>query len=108
VGLVLSQDGFPSPGVRRVRDVLPKAEQWRIGGGPADTNHTRVMDVVWPEGQIPRQEDFLSAYPSSQEKNMDLLGPDDFAQIPMLREPASSRNEPANTRLTGKACSITF
>jgi hypothetical protein len=46
------------------------------------------MDVAWPEGQTPRQEDFLSAYPPLQEKNMDLLGPDDFAQIPMLRAPA--------------------
>lgn len=82
-GLVLSQDGFPAPGVRRVRDVLPKAAQWRIGGGPSDTNHTRVMDVAWPDGPSPGQEDFLGAYPASQEKNMDLLKPDDFAQVPM-------------------------
>ena len=83
VGLVLSQDGFPAPGVRRVRDVLPKPQQWRIGGGPTDTNHTRVMDVAWPDGRSPGQEDFLGAYPASQEKNTALLKPDDFAQIPM-------------------------
>lgn len=89
---------------------VPSSAGQDTGGDPLYLNLRRksVMDVAWPEGQIPRQEDFLSAYPPSQEKNRDLLGPDDFAQIPMLREPASSRNEPANTRLTGKACSITF
>ena len=86
LGIVLSQDGFPSSGVRRVRDVLPQAAQWRIGGAPSDTNHTRIMDVAWPDGVLPRQEDFLSVYPPSQEKNIDLLGPDDFAQVPMLKE----------------------
>ena len=90
VGLVLSQDGFPAPGVRRVRDVLPKAEQWRIGGGPSDTNHTRIMDVAWPEGRSPSQEEFLGGYPASREKDMDLLKPEDFAQVPMLMESASS------------------
>ena len=84
VGVVLSQDGFPAPGVRRVRDVLQKAEQWRIGGGPSDTNHTRIMDIAWPEGRSPGQEDFLGSYPPSQEKNIDLLKPEDFALIPML------------------------
>jgi carbohydrate-binding DOMON domain-containing protein len=90
VGLVLSQDGFPAPGVRRVRDVLPKAEQWRIGRGPLDTNHTRIMDVAWPEGRSPAQEDFLGSYPSSQEKKMDLLKPEDFAQVPMQTAAAAS------------------
>ena len=31
--VVMSQEGFPAPGVRRVRDVSPTAEQWRVGGG---------------------------------------------------------------------------
>ncbi len=30
---LLSQEGFPSPGVRRVRDVAAEASQYRIGGG---------------------------------------------------------------------------
>ena len=85
VGVLLSQDGFPSAGVRRVRDVKPQAEQWRIGGGPADTNHTRIMDVAWPEGATPTQEEFLSDYPPSQEKSMGVLTPDDFAQLPLLK-----------------------
>ena len=32
--VVLSQEGFPSSGVRRVRDVMPTAEQWRVGAAP--------------------------------------------------------------------------
>jgi alpha-amylase/alpha-mannosidase (GH57 family) len=85
VGVLLSQEGFPSPGVRRVRDVKPQAEQWRIGGGPDDTNHTRILDVAWPEGATPTQEEFLSRYRPSQEKNVDALTPDDFAQVPVLK-----------------------
>ncbi|MBC7251455.1 MAG: glycoside hydrolase [Anaerolineae bacterium] len=82
---VLSQDGFPSPGVRRVRDILSAAEQWRCGGAPDDTNHTRIMDLAWPEGASPTQEEMLSDYPPSQEKNMDALSADDFAQVELLR-----------------------
>jgi hypothetical protein len=81
---VLSQEGFPSAGVRRVRDVQPTAEQWRIGGGPDDVNHTRIMDLVWPAGASPDQAEILSAYPSSQDP-VGSLAPDNFAQVPLLR-----------------------
>jgi carbohydrate-binding DOMON domain-containing protein len=87
VGLLLSQEGYPSAGVRRVRDVKPEAEQWRIGGGPTDTNHTRILDVAWPPGQKPTQEEFLGDYPPSQQKNLDLLGPDELPSVPMVRAP---------------------
>ncbi len=80
---LLSQDGFPSSGVRRVRDVQPQAEQWRIGGGPSDTNHTRIMDLAWPAGVSPDQAAILSDYPPSQE-SAGGLSADDFAQIPLL------------------------
>jgi alpha-amylase/alpha-mannosidase (GH57 family) len=80
---LLSQDGYPSSGVRRVRDVQPTAEQWRIGGGPDDTNHTRIMDLVWPAGASPDQATILSTYPSSQDA-VGSLAPDDFAQVPLL------------------------
>ncbi len=85
VGAVLSQDGFPAMGVWRVRDVETQAAQWRIGGAPADTNHTRIMDVAWPADGKPAQAEFLSKYPASKETNMDKLGPDDFAQVPLLK-----------------------
>ena len=52
--VVLGQEGFPSAGVWRVRDVQPAAEQWRFGGGTgsneniispkAATNHNDQFD----------------------------------------------------------------
>ncbi|GAB4575604.1 MAG: glucodextranase DOMON-like domain-containing protein [Anaerolineae bacterium] len=76
-----SQEGYPSSGVWRLRDVLPSAEQWRLGGAPADTNHTRLIDVVHPDEGV--QEALLSDYPSSQ-ADVDTLTPDDFGQVPVL------------------------
>lgn len=81
--VVASQEGYPSAGVWRLRDVLPVAEQWRIGGGPQDTNHTRLMDILWPAGGAPTQEELLGTYPSSQ-ADVDELGPDDFPQVTMV------------------------
>jgi hypothetical protein len=80
---VLSQDGFPSAGVWRVRDVLPMAEQWRIGGGPDDVNHTRIMDYAWPAGSERTQEAMLSAYPGSPGPP-DALTESDFPLVGML------------------------
>ena len=85
LAVVCGQEGFPSTGVWRIRDVNPQAEQWRFGGAPQDTNHTRIMDVVWPADAKPTQEEMLSAYTPSTETNMDKLGPDDFAQVKMLK-----------------------
>ncbi len=82
--VVGSQEGYPAAGVWRLREVLPEAEQWRIGGGPQDTNHTRLMDILWPAEATPTQEEMLSTYPPSQAR-VDELGPDDFPQIPMFR-----------------------
>ena len=78
---VMSQEGYPSSGVRRIRDVLPTAEQWRIGGAPgAGTTHTRILDLLWPEEGI--QEAALSVY--TEASSPDGLGPDDFAQVPLI------------------------
>lgn len=84
LGLLLSQEGFPATGVWRIRDVNPQAEQWRFGGGPRDTNHTRIIDLAWPIDATPTQEELLSDYPPSQEP-MDILSPNDFCQLSMLR-----------------------
>lgn len=83
LGVVLGQEGFPAAGVWRVRDVESQAAQWRFGGAPRDTNHTRIIDLGWPADAVPSQEDMLSNYPSSSETDMDALGPDDFAQVEM-------------------------
>jgi hypothetical protein len=85
VAAVLGQEGFPAAGVWRVRDVEAQPAQWRFGGAPADTNHTRIVDLAWPADQKPTQEEVLGQYPASQDENMDNLGPDDFAQVPLLR-----------------------
>jgi alpha-amylase/alpha-mannosidase (GH57 family) len=82
---LLGQEGYPSTGVWRVRDVEAAAKQWRFGGAPEDTNHTRIIDLAWPEGITPSQAGMLGSYTSSQESNMDLLGPDDFGQVLMVR-----------------------
>jgi len=64
LGVVLSQDGYPSAGVRRVRDVEPTASQWRIGGGTGEAGDTRIMDVALPEdADISQEEGLQSALP---------------------------------------------
>ncbi|NMC85276.1 MAG: glycoside hydrolase [Anaerolineaceae bacterium] len=83
VGLVLSQDGYPSPGVWRVRDVQSQSAQWRIGGGSdTATNQTRILDLAWQE-TTPTQEEMLSAFTPST-ADVDTLSADDFAQIQLL------------------------
>jgi hypothetical protein len=76
---VMSQEGFPSPGVRRIRDVEPVAQQWRIGGGDISINGTRILDILSPvEGD---QEAMLRAPVTITSGNIDDLTPDDFAQL---------------------------
>ncbi len=80
--MVMSQEGFPSGSVMRVRDVLPIAEQWRIGGAPAgSSNHTRVMDLVWAEAGV--QEEWLSNLTVTSTPQVDLTAVD-FAKIQMF------------------------
>jgi alpha-amylase/alpha-mannosidase (GH57 family) len=80
--MVLSQEGFPSGGVMRVRDVTPTTEQWRVGGAPAGaTNHTRVVDFVWAnQGD---QEAWLSDFEIVGAPQGDLTA-DDFATVPVF------------------------
>jgi alpha-amylase/alpha-mannosidase (GH57 family) len=80
--MVLSQEGYPAAGVRRVRNVDPQAAQWRFGGGPDDVNHTRVIDLVWSEAGV--QEQMLSDYLGVSGVSVDELGPDDFGKVPLL------------------------
>jgi carbohydrate-binding DOMON domain-containing protein len=79
--VLMSQEGYPSSGVRRVRDVMPTVEQWRIGGAPgAGITHTRIMDLLSAEEGL--QELVLSAYTPAA--SVEELTPDDFAQIPLI------------------------
>ena len=76
---VMSQEGFPSPGVRRVRDVEPTPAQWRIGGGDGSINGTRILDLIMAEPGI--QEAMLSGYDPVTTGSVDDLTDDDFAQV---------------------------
>lgn len=83
---MMSQDGYPAPGVWRVRDVQAASEQWRIGGGSdTTTNQTRILDLVWAAGS-PTQEEMLSSFTPS-EADVDSLTADDFAQIQVIQLP---------------------
>ncbi|MBN2113491.1 MAG: glycoside hydrolase, partial [Acidimicrobiia bacterium] len=78
---LMSQEGYPSSGVRRIRDVMATAEQWRLGGAPAaGVTHTRIMDLLSAEEGL--QELVLSGYTPAA--SVEELTPDQFAQIPLL------------------------
>ena len=80
--IVMGQEGFPSSGVWRVRDVSVAAEQWRFGGAPEGaTNHTRVLDMVWPA--VGEQEAWLAAFTISDKSQTELTA-EDFATIEMF------------------------
>jgi hypothetical protein len=81
--VLMGQEGFPAAGVWRVRDVNSQNAQWRFGGAPDDTNHTRIIDVFLPDGSTPSQEDLLSGYESSND-DVDNLTPDNFPQVGVI------------------------
>ncbi len=78
--VVMSQEGFPSSGVRRIRDVEEVAQQWRIGGSTGHANSTRIMDVLWPIDN--EAETWLSDYPPAP--SLDGLTADDFGIVPVV------------------------
>jgi len=82
---VMSQEGFPSPGVRRVRDVEPTPAQWRIGGGDGAINGTRILDLIVAEPGL--QEAMLSGYDPVTAGSVDDLIDDDFAQVTPVKSP---------------------
>jgi alpha-amylase/alpha-mannosidase (GH57 family) len=81
---VLGQEGYPAEGVWRVRNVSLFAAQYVFGGAVADSSHTRIIDLILPEGAEPDQAAILSNY-TSLTGSVDSFSLDDFAQIPMLQ-----------------------
>ena len=81
---VLSQDAFPARGVRRVRDIEPAASQWRFGGAPKDTNHTRIIDLFTPKDSSMTQENGLGTYTPTQTVSVTALDADQFGVAPLL------------------------
>lgn len=78
---VLGQEGYPSSGVDRVRDVQPVAEQWRFGGGTGEATETRIIDLLHPDAGV--QEQVLGTRPDSDATQATLTA-DDVATIPLL------------------------
>lgn len=82
IAAVLSQEGYPSAGVRRVRDVKPEAEQWKIGGGTGSVNDTRILDLAW-DGE-PAQESLLANPAPGGSGGADRLPFEAFAAVPFV------------------------
>jgi carbohydrate-binding DOMON domain-containing protein len=82
---VMSQEGFPSAGVRRIRDVEATPEQWRIGGGDGTINGTRILDLIVAEPGL--QEVMLSDYDPATTGSVDDLSDNEFAQITPVASP---------------------
>jgi carbohydrate-binding DOMON domain-containing protein len=78
---LLSQEGFPSPGVRRVRDVAAEPSQYRIGGGAGGVNDTRILDVA--VSQQGEQEDGLTVE-AVITGSADALTVDQLGSVPMV------------------------
>jgi len=88
LAVVMGQEGYPSSGVWRIRDVNVEAAQWRFGGAPPDSSlHTRILDAAYPAEYAVSQEEALSAFTPRvvDSGEFDDLSPDDFAQLPMVR-----------------------
>jgi len=87
LAFVAGQEGYPSAGNWRLRDVEAAAAQWRFGGGPADANHTRIIDLAWPADAKPTQEDMLSKYTPSKDAEPPLSS---YAVLSLIRgQPAT-------------------
>ena len=82
--VVLSQEGFPSAGVWRVRDVMQEAEQWRVGGGTGSNLDTRILDLLWPADQEGSQQGFLANPQPGAQVELEELSADEYPQIPMV------------------------
>jgi hypothetical protein len=82
--VVLGQEGYPTEGVWRVRNVAPSKAQWVFGGGTGDANQTRIIDLVLPETSEWDQAALLSDFEGIF-GSLEGLNPDDFAQVPMLK-----------------------
>jgi carbohydrate-binding DOMON domain-containing protein len=81
---LLSQEGFPSAGVWRVRDVEVDPEQWRIGGGTGSNLDTRIMDLLWPAANPGSQEELLTNPQPGTDAELETLSPDDYPLAPMV------------------------
>lgn len=81
----VSQEGFPSAGIRRNRDVEATPDQWRIGGGDGSINRTRILDAIVAEPDL--QEAMLPDYDPVTTGSVDDLSENEFAQFTAVASP---------------------
>ena len=72
---VMGQEGFPSQGNLRVREVVELAAEWRFGGGDNGLVDPNVIDMLAPSGDARTQETILGAYSVGARKQ---------AEVPMV------------------------
>jgi len=70
---LLGQEGFPSPGYLRVREVEKEAAQWRFGGGTGTDYDPGAIDMLVPKGEC--QFTILGTYDPEAEE---------YAVVPMI------------------------
>ena len=81
----VSQEGSPSAGIRRNRDVEATPDQWRIGGGDGSINRTRILDAIVAEPGL--QEAMLPDYDPVTTGSVDDLSENEFAQFTAVASP---------------------
>lgn len=81
---ICSQEGYPAPGVWRVREVKKTAEQWRFGGGINGWSDPGILDLAWAQGELPSQAEMLSGFISVEETNVSKIPEESFAKVLLL------------------------
>jgi carbohydrate-binding DOMON domain-containing protein len=81
IAMINGQEGFPSVGNWRVRDVNKESAQWRFGGGDDGLSDPNVIDIALPKDYTPSQEDMLSGWNPSTATSLDNVDINDFCEI---------------------------
>lgn len=79
--MINGQEGFPSVGNWRVRDVNKESAQWRFGGGDDGLSDPNVIDIALPHNYTPTQEDMLSRWTPSTATSLDDVEINDFCEV---------------------------
>lgn len=81
IAVINGQEGFPSVGNWRVRDVNKESAQWRFGGGDDGLSDPNVIDIALPKDYSPSQEDMLSGWNPSTATSLDDVDINDFCEV---------------------------
>ena len=81
----MSQEEFPSDGVRTICDIEATPDQWRVGGGDGSIYGTRILDLIVAEPAL--QETMLSDYYPVATGSVDDLSNGELAQFTAVASP---------------------